>query len=299
MIDILVRAALTLFLPPLLLGVINKTKALFAGRKGAPFVQPYRDIFKLLRKGIVVSRTAGWTFWAGPAVGLASVACASVLMPLGGAASPIAFAGDMVLFAYLLGLGRFFTASAALDTGSAFEGMGASREVTFAAITEPALFLAFLALARMTGSLSLSGMFGGGAAAAFAPSIVLLAVGLFAVLLAETCRIPVDDPNTHLELTMIHEAMVLDHSGPLLGTILYSAAMKLFVLGAALLGAALPFRVGVPWADWALFVGELLALAAVIGVAESVMARLRMRRVPYLLVAALLLCGSALMLLLR
>jgi formate hydrogenlyase subunit 4 len=302
MIDIFVHVLLLLALPPLLLGVINKTKALFAGRVGPPFLQSYYDLWKLARKGMVFSTATTWVFRAGPMVTFAAVLLAGLLVPLGPFDAPLAFAGDLILFAYLFGLARFFTTAAALDTGSAFEGMGAAREVTFACLSEPALFFAFLVLAKQYGSLSLTAMLhgpaGGLPATAIAP-IVLVAIGLFIVMLAETCRIPVDDPNTHLELTMIHEVMVLDHSGPLLGTVLYSASVKLFVLGSVLLHLVAPFSLGTPALDWALFVGELLALAAAVGVIESIMARLRMRRVPYLLTGALLLCGSGFILLVR
>ena len=302
MIDIAIHIIILLLLPPLLPGVINKTKAAFAGRVGAPFLQPYRDIIKLWRKGLVISRTTTWIFIAGPIVTLACVILAGLLVPFGGADAPIRFTGDMIFFAYLFGLARFFTTAAALDTGSAFEGMGSARELTFACLSEPALFFAFLVLAKLSNSLSLSQMLGGSSTwilSAAAPSLVLVSIGLFIVLLAETCRVPVDDPNTHLELTMIHEVMVLDHGGPLLGTVLYGSSLKLLVLGSILLNVMLPFHTGQLWIDWALFVGEILVLAVVIGILESVIARLRMRRVPYLLVSALLLCGSSFILLLR
>jgi len=302
MIDAIVHVLILCALPPLLLGVINKTKALFAGRRGPPLLQAYRDIAKLLRKSLVLSETTTWIFSAGPVVTLAAVALAGLFAPFGGFASPLSFSGDMILFAYLLALSRFFTTAAALDTGSAFEGMGAAREATFACLSEPALFFAFLVLARRTGSLSLTGMLGPGSsafsAAVLAP-LVLVCLGLFIVILAEACRIPVDDPNTHLELTMIHEAMILDHGGPLLGIIEYSASMKLLVLESILLSLVLPFRTGIGWADWGIFVAEAAALSAAIGVVESIMARLRMRRVPYLLTGALLLCGSGFILLVR
>jgi formate hydrogenlyase subunit 4 len=302
MIDTLVHLLVLAALPPLLLGVINKTKALFAGRRGPPLLQAYRDIAKLLRKGLVVSETTTWVFRAGPVVTLVAVAAAGLFIPFGPFASPLSFAGDMILFAYLLALSRFFTTAAALDTGSAFEGMGAARELTFACLSEPALFFVFLALAKQTGSISLTPMLGASSlamsAAAMAP-LVLVCLGLFIVMLAEACRIPVDDPATHLELTMIHEVMVLDHSGPLLGLVEYSASMKLLILESLLVSLALPFRTGVAWADWAVFALETLALASAIGVVESVMARLRMRRVPYLLTGALLLCGSGFILLVR
>jgi len=298
----LVHLLLLLLLPPLLLGVINKTKALFAGRVGAPLLQPYHDIVKLLRRGLIFSSTTSWVFRAGPIVTLVAVAMAGLLVPFGTFASPVAFAGDMILFAYLFGLARFFTTAAALDTGSAFEGMGSAREVTFACLSEPALFFVFLALARQTGSLSLTGMLASTttpfSAAAAAP-LVLVSLGLFVILLAETCRIPVDDPTTHLELTMIHEVMVLDHSGPLLGLVEYSSSMKLLVLESLLLRLVLPLGFGSAWLDWGFYIASTLALAAAIGVVESVMARLRMRRVPYLLTGALLLCGSGFILLVR
>jgi formate hydrogenlyase subunit 4 len=144
----------------------------------------------------------------------------------------------------------------------------------------------------------LHGPAGGFPPAATAP-LILVALGLFAILLTESCRIPVDDPNTHLELTMIHEAMVLDHGGPLFGVILYAAALKLFVLGALLLHVAAPFQAAYPWQEWPLFIAEMLGLAVLIGIVESVMARLQMRHVPYLLVSALLLCGFGFILLVR
>lgn len=302
MLDLFIHIALLLLLPPLLLGIINKTKAAFAGRKGAPILQPYHDLIKLMRKGLVLSSSTTWIFRIGPVVTLATVILAGLLIPLGSSGAPIAFTGDLILFAYLFGLARFFTTSAALDTGSAFEGMGSAREVTFAVLSEPALFFAFLVLAKLSASLSLTPMLQN-AATGFppgaAPSIVLISLGLFIVLLAETCRIPVDDPNTHLELTMIHEVMVLDHSGPWLGTMLYASSLKLFVLGAVLLEVVLPFRSSLFWLDWLIFIASILGLALVIGVLESLMARLRMNRVPYLLITAFLLCGSGLVLLLR
>ncbi|MCX7024241.1 MAG: NADH-quinone oxidoreductase subunit H [Spirochaetes bacterium] len=303
MTDIVVHLALLLVFPPLLLGVINKTKARWAGRVGAPFFQPYYDILKLLRKGMVLSTTTTWVFRAAPIITLSSVLAAGVLVPFGNSPAPVAFTGDFLLFAYLFGLARFFTTSAALDTGSAFEGMGAAREVTFAALTEPAMFFAFLVLAKLSGSLSLGGMLHSGGASAYpagsvAP-LVLTVLGLFIVLLAENSRIPVDDPATHLELTMIHEVMVLDHSGPLFGIIEYSSALKLFVMGSVLLGVATPWFSWNGWLDWPVFISGMLGLAVVVGTIESIMARLRMPRVPSLLIAAILLCGSAFVMLVR
>ncbi|HPB09766.1 MAG TPA: NADH-quinone oxidoreductase subunit H [Kiritimatiellia bacterium] len=302
MLDNLIHIAVLLLVPPLLPGVIAKTKAWFAGRDGPPLFQPYYDIAKCLRRGWVVSETTTWIFLAGPVVTLAATLLAGLMVPLGRAHAPIAFTGDLVLFAYLFGLARFFTTSAALDTGSAFEGMGAAREVTFACLSEPALFFAFLVLAKISGAFSLTPMLHAPTvafSAGIAAPLILILIGLFIVLLAETCRIPVDDPNTHLELTMIHEAMVLDHSGPLFGIILYAAAMKMLVLGTLVLQVLVPFLPGRDVLRGPLFLVLLVALAVLIGGVESVMARLKMRHVPYLLVGALLFCGFGFILLIR
>lgn len=294
---------LLLFAPPLLLGVVNRVKATFAGRRGPPLLQGYYDLAKLLRKGAVYSRTTTWVFRAGPVVGLSAVFVGGLMVPLAGQRAVVSFAGDFVLLAYLLALGRFFTALAALDTGSSFEGMGAAREVSFASIAEPALFLGFVAIARASGSQSLSGMLGpalGGAWRESAPALLLAAIALFVVALAENARIPVDDPNTHLELTMIHEVMVLDHSGPDLAFILYGASMKLFLYGAVVVSLAVGglSPAGGTAAGVAFFLG-LFAFAALVGITESVMARLRLARVPQMLVGAAVLSVFALVLLVR
>ena len=291
----LTQFALSLILAPLLPGIINRVKAKFAGRHGKPVLQTYYDIAKLLRKGEVISRTSTWIFAAAPAISLAGVICALALLPLGGAVSPLAFAGDFVLAAYLLGMGRFAVMLGALDTGSAFEGMGASREATFSALAEPVFFLALMVLTSLCLGLghgtetafSLSTMFGGQTAGAWLTGkgeLLLLPVIFFVLLLVENCRIPVDDPNTHLELTMIHEVMVLDHSGPNLALILYGAALKLWFFAALIAGLITP---ALPlWEQLGVRLGIVLLLAVVVGIVESIMARLRMERVPYLLGAA-------------
>src|SRR5437667_1770259 len=284
-----VHVLLALSLPPLLLSVIARTKALFAGRVGPPFFQPYYDLVKLFQKGSVFSTTTTWVFRAGPVVGLATAALAVLLIPLANSTAPISFTGDLILLAYLLGLGRFFTASAALDTGSSFEGMGAAREVTFACLAEPAFFLGFLVLAKLSGSLQLATMLGSSLAPHWfsaGASLALVLFSWFIVLLAENSRIPFDDPNTHLELTMIHEVMVLDHSGPAFGMILYGAALKLFVFAALVVRLALPVTTGYAWLDWPIFALGMLMVAIVIGMVESTVARLRLTHIPLLLVTA-------------
>ena len=298
----IIHVLLAIIFPPLLLGVVAKTKALFAGRVGPPLLQPYYDLARLVQKGSVFSTTTTWVFRAGPIVGLVTAAMAALLVPLTSGSAPVSFTGDLVLLAYLFGLGRFFTALAALDTGSSFEGMGAAREVTFSCLAEPAFFMGLLVLVKLSGSLQLSDMLGARLATHWptaGASLALVLISWFIVLLAENSRIPFDDPNTHLELTMIHEVMVLDHSGPAYGMILYGAALKLFVFGALIVRLALPWATRTLWLDWPIFGSGILGVAVVIGVVESGMARLRMTHVPILLVAACLLSAFGIVLLVR
>ena len=289
-----------LLLPLLLRGVINKTKAAFAGRTGPPLFQPFYDVVKLVQKDSVISSTTGWVFRAGPVVSLATVLLASLLLPFGREHAPVSFSGDVFLFVYLLALGRLFMAVASLDTGSAFEGMGVTRELTFSALAEPALFFGFLVLAGLSRSLSFSEMLGESFGAqwhAGGASLVLVLVSWFIVLLAENSRIPFDDPNTHLELTMIHEVIVLDHSGPALAMILYGASVKLLLFCAMIVQMLSPFDSGYAIVDATVFVVETLLLAVAIGAIESTMARLRMPDVPRLLVTACVLSAFGIILL--
>jgi formate hydrogenlyase subunit 4 len=300
-LSVLQLAAL-LLLAPLLLGVVGRVKAVVAGRQGPPLLQPWRDLLRLAGKGAVYSRTTTWVFRAGPVVGLAAILAAGLLLPLGAPAATIVFAGDFALLAALLGLARFVTVIAALDTGSSFEGMGAAREVTFSALAEPALFLGFVSLVRSTGGLDLTHLLGDGLAAAWqadSSALLLVALSIFVVALAENSRIPVDDPATHLELTMIHEVMVLDHSGPDLALIQYGAALKLYLFGALVVKLALGARFADPWAAFAAFLAGQLVFALVLGLVESTRARVRLVRVPQLLIGASVLSGFALVLILR
>ena len=285
----LLQCLAALLLSPLLAGVINRVKAFFAGRRGQPLLQLYFELYKLSRKTPVYSRTTTWVFKAGPVIALSALLAALAVLPFAGRPSFLAFEGDFIFLLYLLGLARFVTVLAALDTGSAFEGMGASREMQFAVFAEPALFLGLAALARVTGQGSLAGMFGaltGESWHTAAPVLALLTASFFIALLAENSRVPADDPNTHLELTMIHEAMALDHSGPELAYILYGAALKLWLFASLIACMVLPRRSG-SWAlDSALFSLALLGMAAAVGVVESIIARLRLTKVPYLLITA-------------
>ena len=287
---------------PLLIGVINRTKALVAGRRGPPLVQGYRDIRKLLARGGVYSITSTWVLRLGPVVSLAGLVLALLVVPLGGVGAPIAFPGDLVVMVGLFGLGRFLTMLAALDTGSSFEGMGASREAYFGALAEPAMFLALAAVVRVSGEFSLSGAYAAIGpelwASAF-PVLALICVTFLALELVENSRMPVDDPTTHLELTMIHEVMVLDHCGPDLGFIHYGSALKLWLVGALLVGITVPVRSGNPFVDLLAGLAGLALLGVLIGVIESFVARLRLVQTPQFIVAAGAFSAVALVMALR
>ncbi|MBE0544565.1 MAG: NADH-quinone oxidoreductase subunit H [Verrucomicrobia bacterium] len=290
-LDILLRLVLWLLLAPLMPGLVNKVKAWVAGRRGPPVLQLYYDLAKLWRKGVVLSTAVSPAHIAGPAVAWIALLGAAMLLPVGPGGTVMAFRGDALLFVYLLALARFCTAVAALDTGSAFEGMGAAREVSYAILSEAAIITALLTLALQSDSISLGTMLAPAAGAGAA----LLAAGLFTVLLAENCRVPFDDPSTHLELTMIHEVMVLDHSGPPLAVILHGASLKLLLFAVLLAEAVLPLGKLPALAAVGTLVGSVLVIAVGVGLVESLLARFAFRRVPMLLTTAFLLCLFALL----
>lgn len=289
--EFILRLALWLLLAPLLPGIINKVKAWVAGRRGPSMLQLYYDLAKLWRKGVVMSQLASPGFIIAPAVAWVALMDAALLMPLGPAGSVVSFRGDVLLLIYLLALARFCMAWAAMEAGSAFEGMGTVREVSYAVLAEASLIAAVLALIVHAGSVSLTTMLSPSAGAGAA----LLAAGLFIVLLVENCRVPFDDPNTHLELTMIHEVMVLDHSGPPLAAILHGASVKLLLFSLLLVQAVFPVgEMSAPAAAGTLVAG-VLAVTMGVGLVESLLARLAFRRVPLLLTMAFLLCLFALL----
>jgi formate hydrogenlyase subunit 4 len=290
-LSILLRLVVWLLLPPLLPGIINKVKAWVAGRRGPPVLQLYYDLARLWRKGVVMSTLASPGFVAGPAVAWVAVTCAALLMPLGPGGTALSFQGDFLLVIYLLALARFCTAWSALETGSAFEGMGAAREVSYAVLSEAAIIAAILSLSVQTGAMSLGPTLAPSAGAGAA----LLAAGLFIVLLAENCRVPFDDPNTHLELTMIHEVMVLDHSGPPLAVILHGASVKMMFFALFLIEAVLPIGRLSPAEDVFVLAAGVVSVTVLVGLVESLMARLAFKRVPLLLTTAFLLCLFALL----
>ena len=283
MVETIINIALLFVLPFLFLGLINRVKSRWAGRQGPSILQPFRDFVRLMKKGEVISTTSSFVFRIAPSVTFAAIIAAGLIVPLAGGKSVVSFDADLILFAYLLGVGKFLTVTGAMDTGSPFEGMGASREVSFSALVEPAFFMIIGSLALITGGLSFEKIF---SISRFGElSVLVLPLGviaLFIMLLAEGCRVPVDDPNTHLELTMIHEVMVLDNSGPDMGFIVYAAGMKMIVLGALIANLIIPS--GFPfWASLVSFIAIQALLAIIIGTIESVMARLRMSHVPQFL----------------
>lgn len=297
-------AALVLLLlaAPVIPGVIVRTKALLSGRRGAPVWQLYADLWKLARRGVVYSITTSAISRGAPAILLATTLTATLLLPLDGHVAPLTFAGDAVAFVALFALGRFALVLAALDTGSSFEGMGASREVAFASLVEPGLLVAFVALGIPAHDFSLSAMLGevGRTPGVVAgPGAVLVGMSLFALALAECSRVPVDDPATHLELTMVHEVMVLDNSGPDLGLILYASALKLALFAAIILHAFLPAAGPAGAAGLAALLGSCVVMGIAVGVVESVTARLRLPKVPLYIASASALGLFGLILVLR
>ncbi len=277
---------------PFLVGLIRLVKARLQGRRGASPLQPYRDLRKLLAKEAVVSETTSWIFRATPFLLAATMLVIAVGIPLLVTRPAFAVIGNIVLVMYLLLLGTFFLALAGLDTGSAFGGMGASREVVVAALAEPTVVLAIFSLALHAGTTNLGGIVERLADArllALDPGHLLAFVAFFVVMVAETGRLPVDNPATHLELTMIHEAMVLEYSGRYLALVEWAAGMKLFLFLALLGNLFIPWGVPTIGATPELLVAvaalavKLVALAALVAVLESLVAKLRLFRVPELL----------------
>jgi formate hydrogenlyase subunit 4 len=284
-------------LSPLLFGIINRVKAFFAGRRGPSVWQLYYDLFKLLRKASVYSRSTSTVIRVAPSVVLACMILSTLILPWGEVHAPLAFLGDIILLAYLLGLARFATVLAALDTGSSFEGMGASREVQFAALAEPSFFLGMLVLVLHFGFSGLSDMVSKISLETWHTSgvlLVLVACSWFVLLLTENSRIPVDDPNTHLELTMIHEVMVLDYSGPDFAFILYAAALKMWIFAALVVNLVVPMHSLPPWLQAPVFLLGMAFVMVLVGVVESILARLRLQQIPKILIGSALLSLIAL-----
>lgn len=292
-----IHAVIGLAAAPLLGGIIVRIKARMGGRQGQPLLQPYYELVKLVQKGAVYSTTSTWMLRTAPAVIVAVMVLAVLMMPLGGTRGVIAFSGDVVVFVLLLGLARVLTVLSALDTGSSFEGMGASREMLLGVMSEPALLIALAVLARQTEHCTLAEMCAvarGGAWTAQWPVLVLICAVIGVLLVIETARVPVDDPATHLELTMIHEVMILDHSGPDLALMQYAHALKMWVWGVLCVNMIMPGW-GAWWHDTLGGVGGVFAVTCVVGLVESSMARWRMNKLPQLAAGAAALALLALL----
>jgi len=257
-------------------GIINRAKSIFSGRKGPRILQPLWDVVRLYRKGSVYSETTSFIFQLAPSVYLASVMMAMLVVPFGQSKGMISFQGDFIFFAYVLASGRFFSIIGALDTGSSFEGMGASREALYSMFAEPAFFILIGSLALLTGNTSFHDIFTAlhpGSSVSYALA-VMAAFVLMMIMMIENSRMPVDDPKTHLELTMVHEVMILDYSGLDLGFILSAGMLKFAVYGALIVNL---FIGAIPW-EYAIpaFFAIQLGAAVITGGIESFMARFRM-----------------------
>ena len=280
-ITAIINLIILLFAPFLVLGVIKKTKAFWAGRKGVSLFQPWWDFVKLMKKDAVVSNTTTWIFKFTPILIFATTLFAGLFVPMLGGSSVINMQGGFILFAYLLGLGKFFALLSAMDTGSSFEGMGASREACFTTIVEPAFFIIMASLIALSGNYTFESLFlilesAGGLGILI---MILAVLALVVMLLTECCRVPVDDPTTHLELTMIHEVMILDNSGQDLGLITWAAGIKMVILESLIAALLIPTHLlGFGYSALA-YVVALFVIAVFVGTLESAIARLRMSHV--------------------
>jgi len=301
MLDLLVQGAqmaLVLLLAPLLTGFVRKVKARLLRRRGASVVQPYRDLLRLLRKEVVLAENASWLFRWTPYMIFAATWVAAALVPTFAAGLTFSWTADLIALIALLASARFFLALAGMDVGTAFGGIGSSREVMIASLAEPAMLLIVFTLALVAGSTQLSTIatFMGTPAVGLRVSLALALIALVMVAIAENARIPVDNPSTHLELTMVHEAMVLEYSGRHLAMIEFAASLKLLLYmsliaclfmpwGLATLGAgAAAYAVGL-----AVFLAKLAALGFLLAVFETAVAKMRVFRVSDFLGAALML----------
>jgi len=297
----LAQLGILLVLAPGLNGLIKRMKAALQGRKGPPLLQPYFDVLKLLRKDSVVSEHTTAVFRWAPMVYAACFSTAALIVPVLWSRAPFAGWGDAIVLVGLFALARFALALAGLDTGSAFGGMGSSREVAVAALAEPALLLVLFAVARRSGGTDLSGAseyLVSQAVAAVAPSQLLALAALIIVVIAETGRVPADNPDTHLELTMIHEGMLLEYSGRPLGILVWASHLKQIVLFSLVAALFFPFGIAGALAEIPIALGafllKLVALAFVMSLVESSSAKLRILRVPELLGASAALAMLAL-----
>jgi formate hydrogenlyase subunit 4 len=298
------QTVLLLALAPLITGCIRNWKARLQNRRGPRVWQPYFDLIKFLRKDMVISEHASWVFSAAPYVVFITALLVGLMVPMVTTQAPLSLYGGVLAVVGLLALGRFFMALGGLDPASAFGGMGSSREMTIAAIAEPALMLAIFTVAITVGSTDFSHMVAASQSSGWDmvnPTHLMAFAALFIVLLAETGRVPIDNPATHLELTMIHEAMLLEYSGRYLALMEWGASIKQLVLMAILVNIFLPVGLAADGSAFALGMGlafflvKIFLLSAAVVLVETVNAKLRLFRVPDLLSAAFVLAAMALL----
>ncbi|MGE5479167.1 MAG: respiratory chain complex I subunit 1 family protein [Chloroflexota bacterium] len=281
----MINIALILLVAIFFAGIINRAKSLFSGRKGPGLLQPVKDIIRLLKKGAVYPETAGPIYRVAPSFYLTSIITAALFIPFAGDKGILSLPYDFVMFAYILGLGKFFNIIGALDAGSAFEGMGASREALFSMLAEPAFFIVMGSIGSLVGYSSFTNIFATVRnVASVSPALTYSFAGLAAVVfgllaLVENSRVPVDDPKTHLELTMIHEVMILDNSGFDLGLIHIAGLIKFAIYGALISNLFLDPAASI-FVNAAIFIGIQTLFAVLIGTVESFMARFRINQNP-------------------
>jgi len=292
-----VQALLYAALAPFVVGWVRKVKAWLQNRRGAPVLQPYRDLYKLLGKEARVAHTASSLFRAAPYVVFVATWLAAATVPLLAVNLPTTTVADIIVLVGLLALARFFLALAGMDVGTAFGGMGASREMLVSALAEPAMLMAVFTLAMTAHTTNLASMIDAQLAAGLVlrPSLLFALGALILVAIAETGRIPVDNPATHLELTMIHEATILEYSGRHLALMEWAAHIKLVLYGALIANVFVPWGIAQSLTPAAIGVGlaaivlKLVVLGAALAVGETVLAKMRLFRVPAFLNLALLL----------
>ena len=280
MIMKLVNFIILLFVPFLMMGVIKKTKTFWSGKKGPSILQPLYDFIRLLKKDFVISRTTSAVFKIAPVVNFAAVLFAAMFVPLASGSALINVPLGLIIFAYTLSLGKFVSLISAMDTGSSFEGMGASREACFTTIVEPAFFITVASIMALTGNYtfdSLSSILS--SAGSYGILITIFAVIiLFIMILTEASRVPVDDPATHLELTMIHEVMILDNSGSDLALYGWANSIKMLLISSLIANMLIPSSLE-EWMSILLYLVIMFAISVIIGTIESGMARIRMSHV--------------------
>jgi len=285
--------AIVIVAPIYVLGIINRVKSLWSGRRGPRLHQTWFDLLRLLRKTPVYSEVTTWIFPLAPVVILATTLTASLISPIVPGYSPLGFPGDFIAFAYILGVGKLFLMLGALDTGSAFEGMGASREATYSALVEPVFLLGLGTLSWLSGSQSFHDLVVPQEATAVDMVLrFVIAAAMLVVLMIESSRVPADDPTTHLELTMVHEVMILDHSGPELAIVQYASAMKMTLFAGIIAAMLNPFAITADPVTAVLAaltsLGIIIVVAIILGLVESLTARLRFRALPLFTFSAFL-----------